>query len=205
MNSKDFLTILLFIHSNFYYNRSRGEVMILSRFIPTWYEPHLHDINLEFLKNNGIQIVFCDLDNTLVAHHLSLPDSRAIAFINSILKNEMTLCVISNNREERVSNFCKNLPVLYLASTKKPRRSRLIRFIESHQFDLDKCVIVGDQLLTDVWLANRLGCRSILVEPAVDSDLLITKLNRLIDRKIRSYFKRKRLLRPMGQRGGDLL
>ena len=177
--------------------------MILSRLIPTWYEPHLHDINLDFLKNNGIQIVFCDLDNTLVAHHQDLPDSHAVDFINSILAHEMTPCVISNNRVDRVSTFCKNLPVLYLASTKKPRRSRLKTFIESHQFDISKCVIIGDQLLTDIWLANRLGCRSILVEPAVDTDLMITKPNRLIDRKIRSHFKINGLLRPMGQKGGD--
>jgi predicted HAD superfamily phosphohydrolase YqeG len=31
--------------------------------------------------------------------------------------------------------------------------------------DMDRVWIVGDRLMTDIYLANRLGCRSVLVPP----------------------------------------
>jgi predicted HAD superfamily phosphohydrolase YqeG len=35
----------------------------------------------------------------------------------------------------------------------------------------DETVIMGDQFITDVWAANRVGCRSILVLPIVDTKM----------------------------------
>ena len=52
-------------------------------------------------------------------------------------------------------------------------------------------MVVGDQLLTDVLGGNRGGLYTILVIPVVESDGFFTKFNRMIERRIMNYFKRK--------------
>ena len=51
--------------------------------------------------------------------------------------------------------------------------------------------MVGEQLLTDVLGGNRGGLYTILVIPVVESDGFFTKFNRMIERRIMNYFKRK--------------
>lgn len=55
----------------------------------------------------------------------------------------------------------------------------------------EEIVVVGDQLLTDVLGGNRGGLYTILVIPVVESDGFFTKFNRMIERRIMNYFKRK--------------
>jgi predicted HAD superfamily phosphohydrolase YqeG len=43
----------------------------------------------------------------------------------------------------------------------------------------EETVIMGDQFITDIWVANRVGCRSILVlpivDPKIDNSIKLTK------------------------------
>ena len=55
----------------------------------------------------------------------------------------------------------------------------------------DEVVIVGDQLLTDVFGGNRLGIRSILVMPLVETDLVWTLLNRKIEKFLFKRIEKK--------------
>ena len=50
---------------------------------------------------------------------------------------------------------------------------------------------VGDQLLTDVLGANRLGITTILVNPISTNDFKITKFNRFTERIIINHFTKK--------------
>jgi Predicted hydrolase of the HAD superfamily len=48
---------------------------------------------------------------------------------------------------------------------------------------LESIILIGDQLLTDVWAANRLGVRSVLVHPIdVSTDKVFTSFNRKLER-----------------------
>ena len=50
---------------------------------------------------------------------------------------------------------------------------------------------VGDQLLTDIFGANRLGITSILVNPISTSDFKVTRGNRFIENMIIKHFAKK--------------
>lgn len=48
----------------------------------------------------------------------------------------------------------------------------------------ENIAVIGDQLLTDVYGANRCNMYSILVEPMKAKDIFVTRFNRIIERKI---------------------
>ena len=45
----------------------------------------------------------------------------------------------------------------------------------------NECLIIGDQLLTDIWAANRAGTKSLLVRPLYQMEALNVRLKRLIE------------------------
>jgi predicted HAD superfamily phosphohydrolase YqeG len=52
-------------------------------------------------------------------------------------------------------------------------------------FKPEETVIMGDQFVTDIWVANRVGCRSILVLPIVDPKIdSSTRLTKFLERHI---------------------
>ncbi len=156
-------------------------------FIPTWYATSINEIDFEVLKKAGIDTILCDLDNTLVAFNQLTPLPSTLEFIEMVRSLGFKFYIISNNHEDRVAKFCQNLDVIYLHTTHKPLTGRLKKFISQQKIDATKMVIIGDQLLNDILLSNSMQLHSILVEPVVDKDLLITKFNRFIDKRIRKY------------------
>ena len=58
----------------------------------------------------------------------------------------------------------------------------------------DEVVVIGDQLLTDVLGGNRVGLHTILVVPVAQTDGLVTRFNRKIERRIMRNMKKKGLI-----------
>ena len=53
------------------------------------------------------------------------------------------------------------------------------------QLQPSEVVMVGDQLLTDVWSAHNAGMRSILVKPLIETDQWNTKINRFFEKGVK--------------------
>ena len=49
-------------------------------------------------------------------------------------------------------------------------------------FDLSEVAIIGDQLFTDIFGGNRIGIKTILVNPMSDKDMPITKIFRFLEK-----------------------
>lgn len=158
---------------------------------PTWYHQKICDIPLQKLKDMGFVDIFCDLDNTLTAAYNPLPSEESYAFVSKCKALGFRLFIISNNHEDRVKKVADALQVEYFGSTGKPLRNRLKAFIKAKNVDIEKSILIGDQLLTDICFANRLGFKSILVEPFSPRDLPITRPLRFIDKIIRKKLKKR--------------
>lgn len=165
---------------------------------PTWYEPSFQKIDFKALKERGINVILCDLDNTLTAYCAKEPDDNVKDIVAKIKDFGFRLVVISNNNEERVSTFCKDLNIEYFSSVDKPFPYKIRKYMQNNALSPDQCVVIGDQLITDVAFANQLKVRSILVEPAVDSDLPVTRLNRLVDKQIRKNQIKRQKYKKLG-------
>ena len=101
---------------------------------------------------------------------------------------------MSNNSEERVSTFSKPLNIPFISKARKPLRKAFNRAKKALNLKDDEIVVIGDQLLTDIFGGNRANLHTILVVPIVQTDGFVTRFNRKVERRILKYFKRKGLL-----------
>jgi HAD superfamily phosphatase (TIGR01668 family) len=162
-----------------------------SRFVPTFYAPTLFEVTPEFFQRQHIQYVCCDLDNTLAPFDEMTPRPKVKQWVKTLIDAGLTFLIISNNDEQRVQPFASLLGVDYLAKTGKPFKDKLLIFLKQKGYPKDKVMIIGDQLLTDVWLANRLGMKSLFTEKLVPYDHWPTRPNRLLESLLKRRYHRQ--------------
>ncbi len=94
----------------------------------------------------------------------------------------MKVCIVSNtHKPSRLKRVAGELGVECVARALKPR-SRGFDLAMSMMGSLpEKSVVIGDQLLTDVWGGNRAGMYTILVTPMHPREFVGTKISRLVE------------------------
>lgn len=145
----------------------------LNYFRPSIYLEDFDKLNIFSLANQGVRVLYCDLDNTLAPHFSHKPTQKAKDFLIRIKAQGIAIWVVSNNSKKRVKEFCVELladKIIdgFIANAKKPLQYKIKRNMKKNNFSPEDAVVMGDQLITDVLVANRLGCRSILVQPLMD-------------------------------------
>lgn len=101
--------------------------------------------------------------------------------------------VVSNNSRARVERFCRPLGLMLFAQAQKPRRRGLRHVARRMGLSPKQMAVIGDQIFTDVWAANRAGMLSVLVEPVKKKESLFFKLKRVLERPVlRLYENRQR-------------
>lgn len=165
------------------------------RFIPTFYAKKIYDVKPDFFVEENVKTLILDLDNTLASYRALLPSKQTLTYIAALKAAGITVFLISNNKDKRVKDFAAALDVHYLASAQKPFTKKISAFIEQQNIAKDTLMLVGDQVLTDVQVANKLNVRVLLCDKLVKEDQWTTKFNRLLDRPIRRSLRRKNLLK----------
>lgn len=166
----------------------------MKKYIPYAYSESLFEINPDFFKKIGIKYVICDLDNTLDSHKQQIPSERTQKYLELLKNNNLIPVVISNNSKKRVDTYCESLNLLYISRAGKPFTKNTRKFLEDNNINRDECIMVGDQLMTDIKCANKIGIKSILTENVVNSDQLVTKRNKLFDKPKRNRLRKQKLL-----------
>lgn len=157
---------------------------MLEKFKPVWMVESIYQVSAGQLKKHHIKAVFADLDNTLIAWNNPLGTKELLAWIEEMKANDISVTIISNNSGDRVEKVAKHLHLHYVPRAFKPSRRAYVRASKEAGIPLEQCVMVGDQLITDIFGANRAGVRSILVIPILKSDAWNTKINRFFERFI---------------------
>ena len=57
------------------------------------------------------------------------------------------------------------------------------KYLSYPKFSKEDTVLIGDQILTDVYAANSAGIRAILCKPLTELDPLWTRVNRFLSKK----------------------
>lgn len=169
--------------------------MIAKFLTPTWFINKLEELNPDTLIDNGIKVVFFDLDNTLIPYYEDLPYESTKKFIKYLQEKGLKVYVISNNHKERVQKFSDELGCKFSYLSYKPLTFRLKKFIKNENLNKEEIILVGDQLLTDVLCTKLLKIKSCLSTPACKGDLIKTKLNRFFDNIIRKKQVKKGYLK----------
>ena len=156
----------------------------MEKFIPDMYKKSIYDIDFENLKKQGIKCILFDLDNTIAPINIVAPDKDMKDFFASIELLGFKVIILSNASKARVEPFKEQLNVDSSFRSKKPFKTKYKKILNMYSFKDNEIACIGDQLLTDVLGANRMGFFSILIHPISHVDLLGTKINRFIERKI---------------------
>lgn len=163
-------------------------------FIPDMYQKSIYDIDYKKLKNKGIKCLLFDLDNTLTPVNEDVPNKR-VKELFLFLEKDFKLIILSNSKKKRLIPFKEGLNVDAAASSKKPFKKKYIKIMNIYQFKEHEIAAIGDQLLTDICGANRVGITSILINPIGDFEKFGTKINRFFEKFIYRRLKRKNVLK----------
>ena len=169
-------------------------------FFPDEYLDSAYGIDYEKLYREGYRGLLFDIDNTIVPHGAPA-DARAIELFERLRAIGFSTCILSNNKEPRVSPFADKVGSPYIFKGGKPSRKGYERAMERMKTDRDTTLFVGDQLFTDVWGANRTGLYSILVKPINSKEEIQIVLKRYLEAIVLAFYRKR--LKKMGQTAGD--
>ena len=127
------------------------------------YEGDITRVRLAELKKLNIEGLILDLDNTIMAPksaRLDLP----VQYWLEVMKKNFKIVILTNNTKafylEAVRQVL-DLPVIGFA--KKPWSGGVTEAIDILKLESDKIAIIGDRPLTDIWLGQRYGFKTVLV------------------------------------------
>ena len=156
----------------------------MSKFKPCWYKKSVFDINYDLLKKQKIKVIIFDLDNTIAFIHEKSPSKEIIALFKKLNKIFDKIIIASNSPKRRVKNFGDELNCLYYANLVKPTKLIEKKLFKDLKLNKAEICLIGDQLMTDILLGNRIGVKTILVDPLGKKDFIVTSLNRYLEKKI---------------------
>lgn len=159
---------------------------MIAKFAPTWMVDVIYNVTPEQLKAQGIKAVLTDLDNTLIAWNNPEGTTELRDWLVALEQAGIPLIVVSNNSDERISKAVAPLGAKYVSRALKPLTRGIKQAIAQLDLAPQDVVMVGDQLMTDIWAANNAGVRSILVKPLIETDQWNTRINRFIEKPVKS-------------------
>jgi HAD superfamily phosphatase (TIGR01668 family) len=142
------------------------------------------EVNAEVLSTLGIPqpVVLLDIDNTILAPRAAEMDSGVAAHVRQ-LSQDVRILLCTNNltdRQRRVSETL-NLPILMRAM--KPLTWWVKPWLKQQHIAERDVIVVGDQWVTDVWLAKALRCPVVLLDPIAEDTHLLTRLLRRVEKR----------------------
>ena len=155
----------------------------MSKFKPNMYVKNIFEIDYKKLKDRDIKVLLFDFDNTIIEKGNNVIDKKTLKFLNS-LKSNFIIYVVSNSlNKSKLNLVCSKLDLPYIGNARKPFKSGYEK-LKFKNIKNEQIVMIGDQLITDVWGANKIGYFSILIDPITNNEHIWTKVNRVFERII---------------------
>ncbi len=113
-------------------------------------------VDFESLKQKGFKSILIDLDNTLIGWRQWEIYDYVLETVKKLKNMGFRVLIFSNAKKKRVQEGAEKLGINeYIYSAKKPLLIGFKRAVERLGIDPSKSVIIGDQLLTDVFGGKR--------------------------------------------------
>ena len=123
------------------------------------------DLTPAFLSSKNISLLMLDFDNTIVPYTTNDPEELVSQWIETMLQSEISICVVSNSKRDRVKVFCKKYGMDCITHAKKPFSRGIQACLQKYGKAPSQCAIAGDQIFTDTLGGNCAGLTTILVRP----------------------------------------
>lgn len=135
----------------------------ISRYFPYEYVEDVFSIDYKRLYEKGYRGLVFDIDNTLVPHGADSTKEVDDLFVR-IHETGLKTLLLSNNNEARIKRFLANIDTLYIYDANKPAPDAFEQAVLMLETKKEETIVVGDQVFTDIYGANRCGLPSILVK-----------------------------------------
>jgi len=124
----------------------------------------LSDVDLEILKNFGVQGIILDLDNTIVSEDDKYLSPNSEHWIEQAKQSGFKFFILSNGKRRwRTEFWSRRLDMPAIAKARKPFPHGFRRAIAHMGVTANQVVVIGDSLHTDVIGAWVSGCWAIQV------------------------------------------
>ena len=159
---------------------------------PTWNVPRITDLSAAALQAAGIRGLLLDVDNTLTLHDsLTVPDGVA-AWLQTAREAGLALIIVSNARKERVAPFAARLGLPFVWRAAKPLPFGFWRARRRLGLPRRACLVIGDQIFTDMWGALFGGFPAAQLDPiAPEEGHRFLLLKRRLERPVRARQTRR--------------
>lgn len=164
--------------------------ILLKRFFPKMFVEKVQDIDLNGLAAKGIKGLILDIDNTLVASHVKYADENVIKWIKTVQDFGFKACIVSNASKTRVVLFNEKLKLFAIHRASKPGTRAFLKAASHMGLNPPEIAVVGDQIFTDVYGANRAGMYSILTTPIHPEEFFLVKFKRIFEKYILNLYKK---------------
>ena len=161
------------------------------KLLPDIYKKNIYSIDYISLKNAGIKVILFDLENTLASVDEDRPDNQLKQLMEALKSIDLSPVIISNAGKRRIRPFKEDLTLNAAFLSFKPLKFKYKKIMKIYKVKPDQMASIGDQMLTDVLGANRMGITSILVNPVDDYDKGLTKVNRVVEKIVISYYRKR--------------
>lgn len=141
------------------------------------------DIQADLLQQN-YRFVLLDIDNTILARDTHEIPRDVGVWLGQARDAGITFCLVSNNWHESVHVLANELDLPIVAKAVKPLPFAFYRALKKLNAPKTEAVVIGDQLVTDVFGAHFYGMPAYLLAPLVEQDLPHTLLMRRVERLI---------------------
>jgi len=143
---------------------------------PTARYDKITDIPVSFLKENDIKLIFADMDNTLALWHTDTTVENALQWVENVKKENIEVALLTNSKGQNADSIGKKLNISVYKDAKKPFKRVTRSIIKLNNLCPENVLMVGDQLFTDIQLANSLGTKSVLTKPLDKREWWCTKV-----------------------------
>ncbi|MBP3389259.1 MAG: YqeG family HAD IIIA-type phosphatase [Clostridia bacterium] len=165
----------------------------MALFAPTVYKNRITDITAEELDAWGVRGLLLDVDNTLTAHDSQELSEAVRTWLSARRAEGRLLTVVSNNKAPRVAPFAARIGLPFTPSAAKPLPRGFWRAAKSLGLSKKECLVIGDQIFTDILGANLSGIRSVQLMPIEpERDQPFIQFKRRLERPLVAHYLRKR-------------
>lgn len=154
------------------------------KYLPDYRAKSIFNLDYEKLKSIGIKGIFIDVDNTLVPMHTKNPTKQSIKWVKDIINMGFKVCVLSNASNNRAKLFMEKLGIDGVGFAFKPRIKGYIKASEILKLELSECVMIGDQIFTDIKGGKKAGVKTILTEVLDANEHWYVKLKRKVEKLV---------------------
>ena len=161
-------------------------------FRPTAIRQGLTDLTPEFLTGLGARALLLDVDNTVASYTSHEPIPGAVEWARRMVEAGFRVLVVSNNFKKRVRPFASKFGLDCISFAMKPFPFGYLKARRLLKVKCRECVIVGDQIFTDVIGANLCGMKSVLLTPIEEEEGFSFRVRRYFEKGLRERFKNRR-------------